>query len=165
MTTNDMTNWPNVAPSGTPIVETVNNGSVVKNMDGAEKPEGFFSQPSNVLPAVIPPERDEKGRFLTGNNGGGRKRGSRNKLTELFLNTIVEDFAEHGTETLERLRKEDPGFYLKMIAVLIPKSLIHQIEVAPDVDYANMTDSEVMQLLDELKRKRMIEAAIEVVSR
>jgi hypothetical protein len=135
----------------------------VKNIDGAAKPEGFFSEVSpNTLPEVIAPTRDDKGRFLTGNNGGGRKHGSRNRLTELFIKTIVEDFAEHGAVTLERLRNEDPGFYLKMIAVLVPRALIHQYEAEPP-DYANMSRDEVVQLLEEIQRRREIEKVIEAV--
>jgi hypothetical protein len=32
--------------------------------------------------------RDEKGRFLTGNNGGGRPKGSRSKLGEEFIQAL-----------------------------------------------------------------------------
>jgi len=42
-------------------------------------------------------EKDPKpGRFLTGNSGGGRPKGSRNKLGEQFLEALVQDFTEHG---------------------------------------------------------------------
>jgi hypothetical protein len=60
-------------------------------------------------------QRDAKGRFLTGNSGGGRPRGSRNKLTERFLDTIANDFAEHGAEAIAKIRTDDPATYLKIV--------------------------------------------------
>lgn len=42
-------------------------------------------------------DRDpETGRFLTGNGGGGRPKGSRNKLGEQFLEALAQDFAEYA---------------------------------------------------------------------
>ena len=45
----------------------------------------FAQLPTNV--SALSPERDGQGRFLTGNSGGGRPKGSRNKLTERFMDT------------------------------------------------------------------------------
>jgi hypothetical protein len=77
---------------------------------------------SNV--AVTASERDAHGRFLTGNSGGGRRKGSRNKLTERFLDTIANDFAEHGAEAIANVRTSDPATYLKIVGSLIPRNLI-----------------------------------------
>jgi hypothetical protein len=165
--TNDTKNIPNVVQTY-PVPPIVNIALDTPNhliTRGAEKPGGVFSEVNLPTVSENVPQRDDKGRFLTGNNGGGRKKGKRNKLSELFLSTVIEDFAEHGAETLERLRNEDPGFYLKMIAVLVPKSLIEEMETAPDTDYANMTPDEISQLLEDIHRKRMIEKAIESVSK
>src|SRR5258706_12755332 len=60
--------------------------------------------------------RDEHGRFLTGNNGGGRRKGSRNKLTERFLDTIADDFAEHGVDAIAKVRVDDPIAYLNRLS-------------------------------------------------
>jgi hypothetical protein len=37
------------------------------------------------------PQQDEKGRFLTGNSGGGRPKGSRNQLGEAFVADLYAD--------------------------------------------------------------------------
>jgi hypothetical protein len=69
------------------------------------------TQPSANALAQTPipsPTRDGQGRFLTGNIGGGR-RNSRNKLTERFLDTIANDFAEHGAEAIAKVRIDDPA--------------------------------------------------------
>src|SRR5207302_93422 len=58
-------------------------------------------------------ERDAHGRFLAGNSGGGRRKGSRNKLTERFLDAIADDFLEHGPEAIAKVRMDDPAMYLK----------------------------------------------------
>ena len=84
---------------------------------------------SNV--AVTANERDAHGRFLTGNSGGGRRKGSRNKLTERFLDTIANDFAEHGAEAIANVRTTDPATYLKIVGSLIPRNLILDREYGP----------------------------------
>jgi len=48
-------------------------------------------------------QRDTKtGRFLAGNNGGGRKPGSRNKLSESFIADVQGSWEKHRAEVLER---------------------------------------------------------------
>jgi hypothetical protein len=63
------------------------------------------------------------GRFLTGNIGGGRPRGSRNKLGEAFLTDIYADWREHGAASIERVRQERPDVYLRVVASILPKHL------------------------------------------
>jgi hypothetical protein len=68
--------------------------------------------------------RDEKtGRFLTGNSGGGRPTGSRNKLGEAFIAALYGDFLAHGTEVIKRVRQEQPAQYLRVIASILPKEI------------------------------------------
>jgi len=63
--------------------------------------------------------RDGQGRFLTGNSGGGRRKGSRNKLIERFLDTIADDFATHGADAIAKVRVRDPIAYLKIVGSLV----------------------------------------------
>lgn len=100
------------------------------------------------------PQRDERGRFLTGNSGGGRPKGSRNKLTETLISTIVEDFAEHGADAIARVRAEDPAMYLRIVSALLPRDLIIEREQQPDVDYAELTDDECNELMRAESRRR-----------
>ncbi len=93
-------------------------------------------------------ERDaETGRFLTGNSGGGRPKGSRNKLGEQFLEALAQDFAEHGHEAIVACRAEKPNEYVKIVAGLLPKE--HQVRKDP-VD--EMSDEEIADALDTPKR-------------
>jgi hypothetical protein len=49
------------------------------------------------------------GRFLAGNNGGGRQEGSRNKLGEAFVADVYADWKAHGVEALRQMRLADPA--------------------------------------------------------
>jgi len=118
---------------------------------------------AGLAPADGTPARGTDGRFLTGNSGGGRPKGSRNKITDLLMTTIVNDFATHGAEAIERLRQSDPASYLRLITSLVPRELILQREVRPVPDYANLTDEEFIEILVEQRRRRQVEDALKSV--
>lgn len=125
------------------------------------KPEPVAQLPIDNTPE--PPartDRDEHGRFSVGNSGGGRRKGSRNKLSETFLETVARDFAEHGAEAIERVRRDNPEAYLKIIAWLVPRELILQRETAPDFDPAELTDEELASLIEAERRRQFIFSAL-----
>lgn len=75
-------------------------------------------------PEILPPQKDEKGRFLPGNSGfGGRPKGSRNKLGEAFIAALHDDFQAHGVAAIQQVREERPHEYLKVVASILPKEL------------------------------------------
>ena len=96
--------------------------------------------------------RDDQGRFLTGNSGGGRRKGSRNKLTERFLDTIADDFAEHGADAIARV-----------VGSLIPRELIMKREEAPAIDPANVSHEELVEYVEERRRQQSIECVLKSV--
>jgi len=61
----------------------------------------------------------EDGQFKVGNSG--RARGSRNKLTKKYLDKLWADFKEHGESVLERVRRDNPVAYLKLISQIVPR--------------------------------------------
>lgn len=70
------------------------------------------------------PEKDAKtGRFLSGNIGGGRTKGARNKLGEAFLSDMLADWEAHGPKVIETVRAEKPDQYLKVVASILPKEM------------------------------------------
>lgn len=91
------------------------------------------------------PEKDEKGRFVSGNIGGGRPKGSRNKLGEAFVADIYEDWQEHGAEVIQAVRAEKPDVYMRVIASILPKDL--NVNVNP---LEEATDDELIQRLSDL---------------
>src|SRR5690242_20391651 len=67
--------------------------------------------------------RGAEGRFLLGNNGVGRPKGSRNKLGEDFLAALAEDFEQHGQAVIQKVREQKPEVYLRVIADLLPEDV------------------------------------------
>ena len=107
------------------------------------------------------PTRDDQGRFLTGNNGGGRRKGSRNRLTDVFLSAVAEDFAEHGADAISRVRTTDPVTYLKIVASIVPPDLVLKRELEPTIDYAELTYEEAGKLADAERKRQILKKAIE----
>lgn len=91
------------------------------------------------------PSKDEKGRFVTGNIGGGRHKGSRNKLGEQFIDDLYADWQANGVETLQRVREEKPDQYLKVVASILPKDLNVNINHMDD-----LTDDQLVQRIRSL---------------
>ena len=78
--------------------------------------------------------------FLPGNPGSpGRPRGSRNKLSEAFLDALHQDFTAHGVAAIAQVREESPLGYVRMVAALLP----HKDEVRQDGDLSSMKDAEL----------------------
>ena len=74
---------------------------------------------------------------------GGRRKGSRNKLGEDFLQALADDFERHGAEAIERVRIEKPDAYLKVIASLLPKDLNLNVS-----KYDHLTDEQLIMRLE-----------------
>ena len=56
-------------------------------------------------------------------NPAGRPKGARNKLSETFLEDTHAAWLEHGPKALDRLAKEDPAAFVKVVASLMPRDL------------------------------------------
>lgn len=95
------------------------------------------------------PEKDEKtGRFVTGNNGGGRPKGSRNKLGEAFVSDLLNDWEENGVEVIEAVRRDKPDAYLKVVASILPKEM--NVNVRP---LEEMTDEQLRKHVERLAKE------------
>jgi len=73
------------------------------------------------------------GRFLTGNNGGGRRVGSRNRLGEQFIADLRSDWEQHGPSVIEAVRTTDPSTYLRVVAGLLPREAQLDVNIGVDV--------------------------------
>jgi len=77
--------------------------------------------------AAAPPDmngrHDETGQFLKGYSRGGRPLGSRNKLSERFLADLHAEWERSGTVVLQRVAKNDPTSFMKVVAGILPKEL------------------------------------------
>ena len=50
-------------------------------------------------------------------------KGSRNKLSDAFLQALADDFEAHGKGVVEKVRTERPQDYLKIVASVMPKRM------------------------------------------
>ena len=103
--------------------------------------------------------RDAKtGRFITGNNGGGRKLGSRNKLTTEFLDDLYAKWQQHGPDVLERVIRDDPAAFLRTVAQTLPKEIDAALNVNAGSNFDGMED--VTEILQKVADEAGPEAAL-----
>ena len=89
--------------------------------------------------------------FAPGKSGNpaGRKPGSRNRISELFISAMREDFAEHGADAIAALRERDPATYLAAIRSMIsPHTMVENADKLPTVNDAALSDAEFAAAID-----------------
>jgi len=74
----------------------------------------------------------------------------RNKLTELALQALGDDFFEHGAAVIAQVRRERPHHYLSIIASLMPR----QLNVERSSPLSDLSDEELHQLEEMLAALR-----------
>jgi len=86
--------------------------------------------------------RDAKGRFITGNSGGGRSRGARSRLGERFSEDVLSAWEMHGPEAIQIVARERPHEFLRIVASIMPKEFAEDValRVAPA---ATLSDDEL----------------------
>jgi hypothetical protein len=67
--------------------------------------------------------RDEKGRFLTGNSGGGRPKGSHNRIVQTMVDLFNASLDKTGAEDLEKLRQKDLPTYWRLAMQFCPSKV------------------------------------------
>ena len=72
-------------------------------------------------------------------NPAGRLRGSRNKLSEAVVCALYRDFSKHGEKAIAKVRRDQPGVRLKVLAMLIPRE--HTVQHSNPIK--DLTDEEL----------------------
>ena len=102
-------------------------------------------------------------------NPAGRVRGSRNKLSEAVICALLRDFSKHGEKAIAKVRRDKPGVWLKVIAMLIPRE--HKVQHSNPIK--DLTDEELETMIEHIKASleaeargsvRVIEGAIEATA-
>ncbi len=93
--------------------------------------------PSDDEPSVVY-AKDNKGRFVSGNIGGGRPKGARNKLQDDFLSDVLSAWESSGKIAIAAMVEEKPSDFVKMVASLMPKEATLNIN-----DHSEMSDDEL----------------------
>src|SRR5262249_11863847 len=69
-------------------------------------------------------QRTETGQFVKGHRGlGGRKLGSRNRLSESFLADLHAEWKRSGKKVLARVAESEPAVFLRVVGQILPKAL------------------------------------------
>jgi hypothetical protein len=112
------------------------------------------------------PRRLEKFPSFHGGNPAGRLRGSRNKLSEEVICALLRDFRKHGEKAIAKVRREQPGVYLRCLTLLVRRE--HKVEHSDVIK--SLSDQELEAMIEYLKTSleaqaggsiRVIEGTIE----
>lgn len=82
-------------------------------------------------------------------SGGGRPKGTRDKLSSDFIRELSEDFAKNGKATIVKVRREKPAIYMQVVASLLPK------EVQITTPESSLSDEQVEQLYTDMLATRL----------
>jgi hypothetical protein len=77
-------------------------------------------------------------------NPAGRVRGSRNKLSEEVICALLRDFREHGQKAIAKVRREQPGVYLRVLALLCPRE--HRVQHSSPLK--DLTDEQLEAMIE-----------------
>ena len=103
-------------------------------------------------------------------NPAGRPRGSRNALSEEVICALLRDFRKHGEKAVAKVRRDNPGVWLKVIAMLIPRE--HRVQHSNPIK--DLTDEELEIMIEHIKASleaqargsaRVIEGTIEATGK
>jgi hypothetical protein len=91
---------------------------------------------------------------LQGNPHGNRHH-SRHLLNQEFIQALLLHFREHGKKAIEKVAREQPASYLKILALLVPRQ--HKLEHSNSLK--NWTDEELERGIEYIKSMIAAQAA------
>jgi hypothetical protein len=80
-------------------------------------------------------------------NPAGRAHGSRNKLSEEVICALLRDFRKHGEKAIAKVRREQPGVYLRCLTLLIPRE--HKLQHSNPIK--DLTDEQLEDMIEYIK--------------
>ena len=83
---------------------------------------------------------------VSGNPHGNRHH-TRHLLNQEFIQALLLHFREHGRKAIEKVAREQPASYLKIIALMIPRQ--HKVEVSNAIK--NLTDEQLDAMIEHLE--------------
>ena len=103
------------------------------------------------------------GQFIAGWKGGGRKKGSKDKLNQQVIATMEKLWSQRGEEIMDHLADTKPEVLAGLIARLIPQSLAEEAIQGVDSDEITDKNQEVtIRLVQQASEPALPEPAIEV---
>jgi hypothetical protein len=81
-------------------------------------------------------------RTMCRGNPHGNRHHSRHLLNQEFIQALLLHFREHGKKAIEKVAREQPASYVKILALLVPRE--HKVEYSNSLK--NMTSSLTLRL-------------------
>ena len=81
-------------------------------------------------------------------------RGSRNRLSEEVICALLRDFQQHGQKAIAKVRRDQPGVYLKVLALLIPRE--HKNEQSNVIK--NLSDQQIEDMIEYIENSLAAQA-------
>jgi hypothetical protein len=78
----------------------------------------------------------------------GRKRGTPNKFSRVFLADVAEKWHAHGASVLEEVRRDDPATFLRVCASLVPREILLTTQNATPVSQMSETELQAVVVED-----------------
>jgi hypothetical protein len=101
--------------------------------------------------ALAPVERNKTGQFVKGHGRiGGRKVGSRNKLSEAFLADLHRTWLKHGKKVLDRVAEQNPETFLRVCATVLPK--VMEVDGIMSVEHHSTVHIEARDFMEAYQR-------------
>jgi hypothetical protein len=75
---------------------------------------------------------------------------ARRRVNDAFLRDLIRDWEAHGAEVLAQVRREQPGTYMKVMAMLMPKEM--KVETA-HTTISSLTDEQLQAMIHELQER------------
>ena len=91
---------------------------------------------------------------VSGNPGGNRHR-TRHLLNQEFMQALLLHFRQHGKKAIEKVAREQPASYLKILGLLVPRE--HKVEHSNLLK--ELTDEEIEQAIEAIQTIQTMLAA------
>jgi hypothetical protein len=83
---------------------------------------------------------------VSGNPHGNRHR-TRHLLNQEFMQALLLNFRHEGKKAIEKVARDQPGVYLKILALLVPREL----KIEQNQGVKAMTDEQIEQAIEYIK--------------
>lgn len=105
-----------------------------------------------VLPERLPPQRDPiTGHFLPGNSGGGRPKGSKDKVSQKLVDLMTDLMDRRGHEMLERIADSNPSDAMAILTRIIPQAELQRIYSENNEEEHTLRDISIRLVSDNTK--------------
>ena len=112
---------------------------------------------TGIKTAVKPsPARDPiTGHFLPGNSGGGRPKGSKDKVSQKLVTLMTELMEKRGEELIGRVADDDPAAALAILTRIVPQAELQRIFLDGDDDKQDKETNITIRLVNQQENQAL----------